>query len=163
MNNKLKIFFLVSISLIFVFADLCIKQFFSEHYQDQELVYFNPFIDLTYFRNTGISFSWFDHVGWIKNLFVFSYSIIAILVYLYLIWKKRNNNLMSFSIVLVLSGTIGDFYDRIKFGFVVDYIHIHYNDFSFFVFNLADIFIFIGFCYIIYWFFLVKMKKALDE
>ena len=73
---------------------------------------------------------------------------IIILVILIMIWKKKN--IQSFFLALIVGGALGNFYDRIIYGAVPDFIDLHYLDFHWFVFNVADIFITIGvFCLIL--------------
>ena len=56
----------------------------------------------------------------------------------------KNNGLKKFSLMLILGGASGNFYDRIAYGAVPDFIDFHVNGFHWFIFNIADIFISIG-------------------
>jgi len=49
-----------------------------------------------------------------------------------------------FIYTIIIGGAIGNYYDRIIFNAVPDFIDLHYNNFHWFIFNLADIFITIG-------------------
>lgn len=96
------------------------------------------FFHLTYAENTGVAFGMFRD----SNLFflVFSAALIAVLLYL----RRRieaHGRLAAAGLALVLGGALGNLYDRIAYGFVVDYF-----DFSFFpaVFNVADSAITVG-------------------
>ena len=51
---------------------------------------------------------------------------------------------------MVFGGSIGNLYDRIKFSAVPDFIDLHYNNFHWFIFNIADIFITLGILCLIY-------------
>jgi signal peptidase II len=69
-------------------------------------------------------------------------AVVASIVGLYYIYKKKLNLLGNISIVLIISGAIGNLIDRVRLGFVVDYF-----DFRFiwdYVFNVADIFVVVG-------------------
>jgi len=90
------------------------------------------FFRLTYAENTGVSFGMFRD----KNLFflVFSAGLVGVLLFL----RKRiqaHGRAAALGLALVLGGALGNLYDRIAYGFVVDFF-----DFSFFpaVFNVAD-------------------------
>ena len=90
------------------------------------------FFRLTYAENTGVSFGMFRD----RNIFflVFSAALVAALLFL----RKRvqaHGRAAAFGLALVLGGALGNLYDRIAYGFVVDLF-----DFSFFpaVFNVAD-------------------------
>ena len=73
---------------------------------------------------------------------------------IYLKKKKKNIDKILFS--LILGGAIGNFYDRLVYFAVPDFIDIHYNNFHWFTFNIADIFISIGIIMIVLKDFLFK-------
>ena len=56
----------------------------------------------------------------------------------------KSDGFKKFSLMLILGGALGNFYDRIVYGAVPDYIDFHVNGFHWFIFNIADIFISIG-------------------
>lgn len=96
------------------------------------------FFHLTYAENTGVAFGMFRD----SNLFflLFSAALVAALLYL----RRRiqaQGAAASLGLALVLGGALGNLYDRIRYGFVVDFF-----DFSFFpaVFNVADSAITVG-------------------
>ena len=93
---------------------------------------------LTYVENRGAAFGMFQN-----NQIVFIIvAVVASIVGLYYICKKKLNLLGNISIVLIISGAIGNLIDRVRLGFVVDYF-----DFRFiwdYVFNVADIFVVVG-------------------
>lgn len=93
---------------------------------------------LTYVENRGAAFGMFQN-----NQIVFIIvAVVASIVGLYYIYKKKLNLLGNISIVLIISGAIGNLIDRVRLGFVVDYF-----DFRFiwdYVFNVADIFVVVG-------------------
>ena len=73
---------------------------------------------------------------------------IIILIIFYMIWK--NDNIQRFFLVLILGGTLGNFYDRLIYNAVPDFIDLHFYGYHWFVFNIADIFISLGvFCLIL--------------
>ena len=56
----------------------------------------------------------------------------------------KSDGLKKFSLMFILGGALGNFYDRITYGAVPDFIDFHVNGFHWFIFNIADIFISIG-------------------
>ena len=56
----------------------------------------------------------------------------------------KSDGFKRFSLTLILGGALGNFYDRIAYGAVPDFIDFHVNGFHWFIFNIADIFISIG-------------------
>ena len=91
-----------------------------------------PFFRLTYVENTGVAFGMFRD----GNNFFIAFSAILIAALLIFRWKSPGLGLgASAGLALVLGGALGNFYDRLSYGFVVDFF-----DLSFFpaVFNIAD-------------------------
>ena len=103
-----------------------------------------PSFDLTLVFNTGVAFSLFSGGGdlgrWVLVLLV-----LLVLLYLaYVLLKEKLNNFESLSLLLILSGGVGNLLDRTFRGYVVDFIHLYYDNYSFYVFNFADTYITIG-------------------
>lgn len=94
----------------------------------------------TYLENDGAAFSIFSG----KQIFLIIITAIALLVWAYFLFFKRpKEKLEVIGMVLVLAGGIGNLIDRVANGFVVDYVEFLFVRFA--VFNLADIFVTIGF------------------
>ncbi len=96
-------------------------------------------MDLTYAENTGAAFSSFQ--GSKVFLIVLPIAlVIFLLVYLYK--DSEKNPIFSYSIAAVIGGGIGNLIDRIRLGYVVDYLDLQLFDFA--IFNFADIFVVLG-------------------
>lgn len=95
------------------------------------------FFDVTLVKNTGTAFGLFQN----QNIFFIILSIIAIIIISIIFFKFRKDYfLFQFCLTLILSGALSNLVDRLKFGYVIDYI-----DFRFWpVFNIADSAITIG-------------------
>ena len=105
-------------------------------------VYLNDFINLSLVWNNGVGFGLLSsNTAPFYNLITFIIGFI-ILFLIYLIVKSQFIDKFLFSIVV--GGAIGNFYDRLVYAAVPDFIDIHYNSFHWFTFNIADIFITIG-------------------
>ena len=90
--------------------------------------------------NKGISFSLFTNDNQTPIL-----GLTALIVLILLIWLKRNSsNISSFGIAMIIGGAIGNIFDRINLGGVVDFISVSYSKYYFPTFNTADTFITIG-------------------
>lgn len=98
-----------------------------------------PFLDLTYVENTGAAFG----IGFSRNgLFtVVSLALLGVLFYLQRAWGRRNAWIQA-GLVLVAGGAIGNLYDRIAYGFVVDFLDFRVWP----VFNVADSCVTVGAC-----------------
>tara|TARA_B100000963_G_scaffold126637_1_gene110519 strand:+ start:449 stop:961 length:513 start_codon:yes stop_codon:yes gene_type:complete len=104
--------------------------------------YVNDFINFDLIWNTGIGFGLLSSNS---NLFYNSVTTVIGLVILYLlIFAINSNRFEKFIITVIISGALGNFYDRLYFKAVPDFIDLHYKSFHWFTFNIADMFITIG-------------------
>ena len=121
-----------------------------------------PFLNFTLIHNSGIAFSFFDDGGNISRwlLVVAVSGILAYLLFLmYKITSRNRLELMSF--ILIISGGLGNLVDRVFLGYVVDFVHVFYQDYSFYVFNMADSYITVGIIlYLSYFFFIERTEKT---
>ena len=138
--KKENIYFFFLITIIFS-LDRTSKLGIINNYSERPY-YVNDFINLDLIWNTGIGFGFLSTQSSLLYNFVtvIIFVIIAIL-FLFLINSKNLDKLIFASII---GGAIGNFYDRLIFKAVPDFIDLHYNNFHWFTFNVADIFITIG-------------------
>ena len=104
-------------------------------------IYINQFFNFHLIWNTGIGFGLFSsdtsfYYNFITFLIIIINSIILIMI-------LRSHN-YKFFLLIILGGSLGNLFDRIYYKAVPDFIDLHYNDFHWFIFNVADIFITIG-------------------
>lgn len=101
--------------------------------------------DLTLHHNTGAAFSFLnDAGGWQRWLFSgVAISISAALV-VWLYTLPRSQWLLALGLALILGGALGNLWDRVALGYVVDFISVHYGGWYFPAFNLADSAITVG-------------------
>lgn len=101
--------------------------------------------NLTLHHNTGAAFSFLhDAGGWQR--FFFS-GIAALISAMLLVWLYRlhpGQRLLALSLALILGGAIGNLWDRLVLGYVVDFISVHYHERYFPAFNIADSAISVG-------------------
>ena len=108
--------------------------------------------------NSGIAFSILDF----NNSFLsFGLSFIGLLIvgYLHSLYKNEESQINRISLILIISGALGNILDRLTDGVVTDFLFFHVGDTSFFIFNFADAFISIGAAI----FFLMEFKKFLQN
>ena len=111
-------------------------------------IYVTSYLNLYLVWNKGIAFGLFSMNESIAYNFITIIIAIIILIILFMMWK--NDNIQHFFLALVAGGALGNFYDRMVYTAVPDFIDIHFQGFHWFVFNVADIFITIGvFCLIL--------------
>ena len=120
-------------------------------------VYLNDFLNFDLIWNTGIGF------GLLKSNTALFYNLISILIGLvviilfFLALRSKSFDKIIYSIII--GGALGNFYDRVFYNAVPDFIDIHYRNFHWFTFNIADIFITLGIiALIIYDFFKININ-----
>ena len=105
-------------------------------------VYLNDFLNLDLVWNTGIGFGLLSSNS---TIFYNSISLLIGVIILFLLFLIISaNNFDKFVFSLITGGAIGNFYDRIYFQAVPDFIDLHFENLHWFTFNLADIFITVG-------------------
>ena len=111
-------------------------------------IYMTSYLNLYLIWNKGIAFGLLSmNESVIYNTITLVIGIIIIVILL-MLW--RNDNIQRYFLVLIVGGALGNFYDRIIYTAVPDFIDLHFNGFHWFVFNVADIFITVGvFCLIL--------------
>lgn len=99
------------------------------------------FFYLTHVINTGAAWSILEG----KQIFFIIISFIALGAFIYMLYKEKDKGLLYItSYLLIIGGTIGNLIDRIKNGYVVDFLDFKIFGYDFPVFNLADTFLTIG-------------------
>lgn len=129
----------------FIFAvDQLTKALVKMHMApNQSIPVIDNILHLTYVQNTGAAFSLLK--GRVFFFVVVSFAVIAVIVY-YLIRLPKEKKLFKFTLALVLGGAFGNLVDRLRFGYVVDFI-----DFRIWpVFNVADSAVVIGVLLLLY-------------
>ena len=124
--------------MLIFFLDRYAKIKIINNFSD-DIYYINNFINLNLIWNSGIGFGLlnFDS-SLIYNLISFLIGSVIIFLFYYSITLKKTEKLI-FSIII--GGALGNFYDRLSYNGVPDFIDLHYGNFHWFTFNVADIFI----------------------
>ena len=105
-------------------------------------LFINDYLNFDLVWNTGISFGLFSQNA---NIYYHAISFIIFLVIVFLFYLiTRAVFLEKILFSFILGGALGNFFDRIYYFAVPDFIDIHFNDFHWFTFNIADIFITTG-------------------
>ncbi|MBF0498929.1 MAG: signal peptidase II [Candidatus Riflebacteria bacterium] len=99
------------------------------------------FFTLTFVRNPGVAFGWFP--DWRLPPILMAFVMIAIITY-YTFQLPANERLTRWSLALLVGGAMGNLYDRVVYGYVVDFFLFHIGSIDFPVFNVADIAIDVG-------------------
>jgi signal peptidase II len=121
------------------------KRLVESFLQPFEAHYYLPVFNLVRAHNHGAAFSLFDGAsGWQR----WAFSALAVIVSVSLIvWLKslqRHANLLAAGLALILAGALGNVLDRLRLGYVVDFLQVHWQQHYFPAFNVADSAITIG-------------------
>ena len=111
-------------------------------------IYITPYLNLFLIWNKGIAFGLFSIDASI--IYNFITILIGLIIITILFMMLKNKSVQRYFFALIAGGALGNFYDRVVYTAVPDFIDLHFYDFHWFVFNVADIFITIGvFCLIL--------------
>lgn len=115
----------------------------------------------TYIQNRGAAFGSMADNRWLFMV-LSTVAIVAILVYLF--WKRPSNKLVLASIILIVSGGIGNMIDRISLGYVIDFLDFcAFPNLWMWVFNVADAFVCIGAGLLALWMILDTVREYKAE
>ena len=134
------------LTLLVLVIDQASKTYFDSSLQMyQRIVVIPDFFSWTLAYNSGAAFSFLaDSSGWQRWLF----ALIAVVVSTVpLVWLKRlgrNDTWLAIALALILGGALGNLYDRIAYGHVIDFILVHWEHRLFPAFNVADSAICVG-------------------
>ena len=134
--------------LTIFFLDRYSKNLILELLENEKYLFINNYLNLNLVFNTGIGFGFFSlnagvHYNMLSILIFF-----IVLVLFYFMLKSRISEKIFFS--FIIGGAIGNLYDRIIFKAVPDFMDLHFQNFHWFTFNIADIFISLGIIFMIF-------------
>ena len=111
-------------------------------------IYLTQYLNLYLIWNKGIAFGLFSFdESFIYNAVTLTIILINIMILTMII---KNEGFKKYSLLVVLGGSLGNLFDRIYYSAVPDFIDLHINQFHWFIFNVADIFITMGIICLIY-------------
>ena len=139
------------ILVFFVFFDLITKFFIKNNFLINESKQLNSFLDIVYIQNYGVSFGFLSGLVSYWVLVILGLLVTSLIYYLMIRSYKRLEKLAYFIIII---GALSNILDRIINSYVVDFISLHYYDFYWPAFNLADIYITIGIIMLLFSFFI---------
>jgi len=150
--KKENIYLFVLITIIFIFDRLSKLKIISEFSESSYFV--NDFINFDLVWNIGVGFGFFSTNSNIIYNFITAIIAFVIIILLYIFVTSRTLDKVIYA--TIIGGALGNFYDRLNYKAVPDFIDMHYNNFHWFTFNVADIFITVGIIFFIVKSFFVK-------
>ena len=150
---------LYGIFILIIILDQLTKYFAVKFLMNGEsYVIIKDFLQLEYVENFGAAF------GILQNRKIFFIIITLAVIITVIFYLKRNyyyiNRPMKVALTMLLAGAVGNFIDRVRLGYVIDFIHVNFGKFyDFPVFNIADSFIVISTILIVYMVLFNKYEK----
>ncbi len=133
---------IVLVTLLVLLIDILSKIVVTHHlYVNESIKIINNFLNITYVKNTGAAWSIFADKAFVV-LVLSAIIIMAIVTYIYKNKPKMSCEKIAYA--LILGGAIGNFIDRIFYGYVIDFIDVSIFGYDYPIFNLADCFIVVG-------------------
>jgi signal peptidase II len=134
------------LSAVVILADQLSKAYIAGHYLEFEFTRILPVLDITCMHNVGAAFSFLASAsGWQRWVFIGLAVVVSIGITVWLAKLPRSTHpLLKGGLALVLGGALGNVIDRIRLGYVVDFIHFHWERAYFPAFNVADSAITVG-------------------
>jgi signal peptidase II len=131
-------------TFVVFFLDQLSKWYASRELANRGITILPGFFDLELVHNMGAAFGMFAELppGW-RSLILVGVALVATVLILLLL-HKTDKMWEALGLGLVLGGALGNLLDRLRNGWVVDFIHLHWHDLSWPVFNLADSAITVG-------------------
>ncbi|AEA34303.1 signal peptidase II [Hippea maritima] len=144
----------VSLILLFFMFDYFTKLYISKHIPlNGGVGVIDGFFNIVHVRNTGVAFGIFAHLPeHLRFLFLGGISLVVFVVIFYLVlFGKDRSFLFILGLSFLAGGDLGNLYDRIFRGYVIDFLDFHINRYHYPAFNLADSFITIGLFILIFY------------
>ncbi len=133
------------LAVLIVVLDQLTKQWVSSSFSYGESLELLPFLNLTLVHNMGAAFSFLsDAGGWQRWFFAIVSLIVSVVLIVWLSRLPARQYLLATALALVLGGAIGNLWDRVFLGYVVDFVDIYYQKYHWPAFNVADTAITIG-------------------
>ena len=153
-NNFWNIFFIFIIFIIDRISKIAIIN--STEKFGEKNIEVNSFLNLNLIWNDGIAFGLFSFND---KIYYNILTIIIILITLIILWMiTKTAKFEKIAFIMIFGGSIGNIFDRLYYSSVPDFIDFHINNFHWFIFNVADIFITIGILLLIYLEIFIKKK-----
>ena len=129
-------------SIVFFVIDLFTKILITNFMRVGDQIKIIPnFFSIMYVRNTGAAFSILENS---RFFFIIAGILVLIFIYLFLVRNKTLNMYLIICYSMLIGGIIGNLYDRIVYGYVVDFLSFNIFGYYFPIFNIADSFIVIS-------------------
>ena len=139
-NLNMNFFLIISIFILDRVTKIYVINFYDNNFGTD--LFNSKFLNIRLIWNEGIAFGLFSfNESLFYNILTFLIGVVIIIIFIMI---KKNEGLKKYSLLMILGGAIGNFYDRVFFKAVPDFIDFHIENFHWFIFNVSDIFITVG-------------------
>jgi signal peptidase II len=143
--SKARVFWWYGLALVLIVLDQYTKGLASGNLDYGRPVEVFSWFNLTLQHNSGAAFSFLsDAGGWQRYFFSIIAAVISVVLVIWLFRLQDKQWLLALSLALILGGALGNLWDRLALGYVVDFISVHYGGRYFPAFNIADSAISVG-------------------
>ena len=133
------------LGILLVMLDVFSKDVVERSLADGSSIDLLPFLQLVLVYNRGAAFGFLGEAsGWQLPFFAVVGAIVSIVIVIRLARAAATQKWFEVALVLILAGAVGNLIDRIRVGYVVDFIELYYGAWRFPAFNVADMAIFLG-------------------
>ncbi len=133
------------LSAVVVVLDLWTKALASEYLLMYQPLPVFPGFNLTLMHNEGAAFSFLSTAGgWQRWFLSIIAAVVSVVIVVWLVRLKARQHWLALALALVLGGALGNLWDRLTLGYVVDFIQVYYREWYWPAFNIADSAIFVG-------------------
>lgn len=148
------------LSLVIIILDQITKAMATANLTMFDPVAIMPMLNFTLMHNEGAAFSFLaDAGGWQRWFFSVLAFVISIVLIVWIKRLKTEEKMLAVSLSLILGGAVGNLIDRVRFGYVVDFIDVYYDAMHWPAFNIADSAITIG----AVWMIITSFRQPAEE
>ena len=155
-----KSFFINLFIIIIIFSLDRVSKFYvilNSESNSSPSLFTSKFLNINLIWNEGIAFGL---LSFDQKLYYNLLTVVILIITAIILWMvSRSNGMEKIAFLIVLGGSLGNIFDRVLYKSVPDFIDFHINNFHWFIFNVADIFITLGVILLIYLELIVKTKK----
>lgn len=148
------------LSLVVLLLDLWTKSLAENALQLYQRIEVLPFFNFTLAYNSGAAFSFLADAGGWQRWFFTAIALVASVVIVGWLLKLRGERMVAIALALILGGALGNLWDRVMLGHVVDFLDFHWAGYHFPAFNIADSAITVGAVLLIIDMFVGRDKSA---
>lgn len=149
----------LALAAIVILADQFTKTLIVDAFQYGDSHYVTLFFNVVRAHNTGAAFSFLAGAGGWQRWFFVTLGAVATVIIIVMLRRHGQQKLLATALSLILGGAVGNVIDRLLYGYVVDFIQVHWNDWYFPAFNVADSAITLG-AMLLIWDELRRMRRT---